>query len=440
MAKTAFVCSDCGYTAAKWMGFCPQCRANGALEERRSGRRRTAIPVERAMDASAPPRIRTGIEAVDRVLGDGIVPGSVVLIGGEPGVGKSTLLLQIAARSGSRDAPALVVSAEESARQVAMRADRIGAMDANLLVLAEQDLPTILDTAATLRPRLLVVDSMQTVAVPEIGGAAGGVGAVREVAARLIGFAKSQDVAVLLVGHVTKDGTLAGPKQVEHMVDVVVHLEGDAHRDLRFLRGIKNRFGPVHRTGVFEMRANGLTEVGDPSEALVGNWAADVPGTVLYPALDGRRPLLVEIQALVVPTKNAQPRRSVKGLPAPRVHQVLAVLQRHGAFPLDRQDVYVSAMGGVRILEPAVDLPVALAVASSLSGVEVGRVAAWGEVGLTGELRAAPQGDRRRGEAGRIGVPRIIAPEPRLSVLGDALAAVGIKPGIGREEALVAAS
>jgi DNA repair protein RadA/Sms len=422
------------------MGFCPQCQADGALVERQTGRVGTAIPVERALDVSAPPRIRTGIDAVDEVLGDGIVPGSVVLIGGEPGVGKSTLLLQIASRSGNRDAPALVVSAEESVRQVAMRAQRIGAKNGSLLVLAEQDLPTILDTAATVRPRLLVVDSMQTVAVPEIGAATGGVGAVREVAARLIGFAKSQDVAVLLVGHVTKDGTIAGPKQVEHMVDVVVHLEGDAHRDLRFLRGIKNRFGPVHRTGVFEMGSRGLMEVADPSEALVGSWASDMPGTVLYPALDGRRPLLVEIQALVVPTKNAQPRRSVKGLPAPRVHQVLAVLQRHGAFPLDRHDVYVSAMGGVRILEPAVDLPVALAVASSLSGVEVGRVAAWGEVGLTGELRAAPQGDRRRGEAGRIGVTQILCPEARLSVLGDALAAVGISPGTVHRETLVAAS
>ena len=363
------------------------------------------------------------------------MPGSVVLISGEPGVGKSTLLLQIAARSGTRESPALVVSAEESALQVATRAGRIGAGDSDLLILAEQDLPAILGAADATAPSLLVVDSMQTVAVDGIG--AGGIGAVREVAARLIGFAKSHDVAVLLVGHVTKDGTIAGPKQVEHMVDVVLHLEGDAHRDLRFLRGIKNRFGPVHSTGVFEMEATGLVEVADPSEALVGNRTADVAGAVLYPALDGRRPLLVEIQALVVPTKNAQPRRSVKGLPPPRVHQVLAVLQRHGGFPLERHDVYVSAMGGVRILEPAVDLPVALAVASSLSGVEVDGIAAWGEVGLTGELRAAPQGDRRRGEAGRIGVPRVLSPGPQVRVLGDALAAVGI--GRGRRETLAAA-
>lgn len=437
MAKALFGCHSCGYTAAKWMGFCPQCRSERALVEQGPDRGRPAVSVQEVAAAEGPPRIQTGIPAVDRVLGDGIVPGSVVLIGGEPGVGKSTLLLQIASRSCRPGASVLVVSAEESARQVAMRADRIGAMDPDLLVLGERDLSSILGTAAAVRPRLLVVDSMQTVAVPEVGGGTGGIGSVREVAARLIEFAKSHDVPVLLVGHVTKDGAIAGPKQVEHMVDVVLYLEGDPHRDLRFLRGIKNRFGPVHRTGVFDMGARGLVEVNDPSEALIGDRTADVPGTVLYPALDGRRPLLVEIQALAVPTKNAQPRRSVKGLPAPRVHQVLAVLQRHAAFPLDRQDVYVSAMGGVRILEPAVDLPIALAVASSLTGVRVGRVAAWGEVGLTGELRASPQGDRRRGEAGRLGVERILGPSPQDGSLVDALAAVGIAGG--RRTTLVAA-
>jgi len=408
------------------MGFCPRCRADTALEEVDAA----LAAVEVGELATAPRggpdparRLASGVEEVDRVLGGGFVPGSVVLLGGEPGIGKSTLLLEVAAAVAGGAGPVLLVSAEESADQVRLRARRIEVAGAGVALVCEQALPAILEVARGRRPALLVVDSIQTVVDPDTAGAPGGVAQVREAAARLVRLAKRSGTVVVLVGHVTKDGAFAGPKTLEHMVDVVLSLEGDDGAGLRFLRAMKNRFGSVNEVGVFTMDARGLLPVGDPSEVFVGGRDPDVPGTVLFPTVDGRRSLLVEVQALVVAGSGPQPRRSAKGIPTARLHQVLAVLERHAGLSLGRHDVYASVVGGLRIAEPAADLPLALAVASSVTGRPLGAVAAWGEVGLTGELRAVAGGERRRAEAARFRLRTIAAGSgPRRLV--DALSAV----------------
>ncbi len=368
----------------------------------------------------------SGIEELDRVLGGGLVAGSVVLVGGEPGVGKSTLLLQASTGLATAGEQVLLVSAEESADQIRMRAERLGVADAGVVVTCEQEVDAVVALAQASPVDVVVVDSIQTMAVPELAGSAGSVAQVREAAARLVGFAKRSGTAVILVGHVTKDGAIAGPKTLEHMVDVVLYLEGDPERGMRFLRGAKNRFGSINEVGVFEMADTGMLPVPDPSKVMVGERDLAVAGTVLFPTVDGRRSLLVEVQALVVPTANPQPRRSAKGLPVARLHQVLAVLDRHAGVSLAAHDVYVSVVGGLRVVEPAIDLPMALAVASSAGDVPVGDVAAWGEVGLTGELRAVTQGSRRRAEAVRMGVGQVVTAEDGVRRLSDALSLVGV--------------
>lgn len=354
--------------------------------------------------------------------------GSVVLLGGEPGVGKSTLLLQLAgtvARAGQR---VVIASAEESVHQVAMRAGRLGVSDDPIELVSDDSVDAIVALAEESRPALLVIDSIQTVGVPEIAAAPGGVSQVRESAARLIRLAKTTGVAVFLVGHVTKEGGLAGPKIVEHMVDVVLYLEGDPDRGLRILRSNKNRFGATHVSGMFDMQGDGLVEVEDPSKVFLQDWEAEVPGTVVYPAVEGRRSVLVEIQALVAPTSQPQPRRSIRGLDPARVNQVLAVLQRHAGLRLADQEVYVNVVGGWRLDEPGCDLPIALAVASSALDKPLGRLAAWGEIGLAGEVRSIPFETRRMSELDRMGLDSRIAPdhgEPMRLV--DALAAAGLR-------------
>jgi DNA repair protein RadA/Sms len=362
-----------------------------------------ASPV--ALDRIAAPaesRVVSGIGEFDRVLGGGLVVGSATLIAGEPGVGKSTLVLGVAA---ALDQSTLVVSGEESLTQVKLRAERIGA-SSGVSLLAARNVDQIAATIASGDFPVVVIDSIQTVAVE--GVTAGSPAQVREAAARLVAAAKSAGIALVLTGHVTKDGGIAGPKLLEHMVDVVVTIEGDPHRGLRFLRCSKNRHGSVDEVGIFEMNESGLQPVPDASATLIAGRDPSAPGSVLFSTIDGRRSLLVEVQALVVPAGTAQPRRSVKGLPPARVHQVLAVLERHATLALGRHDVYVSAMGGLRVTEPACDLAVALAVASAMTGVAVADVAAWGEVGLTGELRAVPNATRRRAEAARLAIGGII--------------------------------
>jgi len=344
------------------------------------------------------------------VLGGGIVAGSVLLVGGEPGVGKSTLLLQMAGALAGSGYSTIVASAEESADQVAMRAGRLGIAHDEISLVSDDDVDAIVALAERERPALLIIDSIQTVGVPEIAAAPGGVAQVRESAARLVRLAKTTGVAVVLVGHVTKDGGLAGPKMLEHMVDVVLYLEGDPDRGFRVLRSMKNRFGATYVSGMFDMRSEGLTEVDDPSKLFLEGWEPDVPGTVIYPAVEGRRSILVEIQALISPTRQAQPRRSIRGLDPTRVNQVLAVLDRHGSLPLHDQEVYVNVVGGWRLDEPGCDLAVALAIASSAADQSLGRLAAWGEIGLAGEVRSIPMETRRIEELDRMGLERRVAP------------------------------
>ena len=410
-----YSCDSCGYRSAKWMGFCPQCRATDALVEvpdRSTSRRRTApdpILLSKA-GGTAVTRVATGLGEIDRVLGGGFVPGAVVLLGGEPGVGKSTLVVQTAATLAGGGSKVLIASAEESAEQVGLRAARLGLAGDEVFLLAEADIDDILGAADQLRPDLLVVDSVQTVIAAEVGSAPGSVSQVRECAARVMRYAKDSGTAAVLVGHVTKDGGIAGPKMLEHMVDVVLYLEGESESGLRGLRSLKNRFGATHLMGFFEMAQSGLREVSDPSAAFLADWRGAVPGTLAFPTVEGRRPVLVEVQALVSPTSAPQPRRSVRGVEASRVHQMLAVLFRHAGLSFSDQEVYVNVVGGLRLTEPATDLPVALALASSMLNRPLGPLAAWGEVGLTGELREVAHNDRRSEEAARLGVPTTVAP------------------------------
>lgn len=376
---------------------------------------------------SSPERLAVGIHEFDRVLGGGFVPGSVVLVGGEPGVGKSTLLLQVAGALANDNRKVLIATAEESGDQVGLRAERLGVNADQVLLVADGDVDAIIAVADKMRPDLLVVDSIQTMSVGEVSAAVGSVGQVRECSARLIRFAKETDVAVVLVGHVTKEGSIAGPKLLEHMVDVVLYLEGETDRGFRTVHGLKNRFGATHLVGLFEMQTEGLIEVADPSAAFVSDWQGGVAGTVVFPTISGKRALLVEVQALVgKPSTMPQPRRSFRGVEAARVHQLLAVLERHARLRFSDREVYVSVVGGVRLTEPAADLAVALALASSLTDRPLGKTAAWGEVGLTGELRAVAHDARREEEAARLGLKQVIHRDTAARRIESALAAAGL--------------
>ncbi len=410
------------------MGFCPQCRGSGTLHEAAADGRRLTTPTPVAgVAADRLDRLHTGIDEFDRVLGGGVVPGSVALLGGAPGVGKSTLVLEIGSALAKAGVTVLVATGEESRPQVGLRARRIGAIADDLLITTESDVDQLSDLIRSGAYPFVVIDSIQTVAGAAGDSGAGSMTALRNSAARLIAAAKDADVAVLLIGHSTKDGAIAGPKSLEHMVDVVLSLDGDPHRNLRFLRGLKNRFGSVNEIGVFEMTDRGLEPISDPSAVLSSHRDGTSAGSVLFPALDGRRSLIVEIQALTVPTRSAQPRRSVKGLPASRVHQILAALERHGRIPMGGREVYVSVMGGLTISEPAADLPTALAIASAATGVPLGSVAAWGEVGLTGEVRSVDQADRRRSESHRLGITRVVEAADRRNI-DDVLGELGMCP------------
>jgi DNA repair protein RadA/Sms len=419
------------------MGFCPGCNIAEPLTEEADSRHRRVIapepvPLGKVQDGGEIRRT-IGIGELDRVLGGGLVAGSVVLIGGEPGVGKSTLVLQAALQVAENGGRSLVVTAEESAQQVGLRADRlIGRARAGLpetkdqvLLLADDDLDRVLAAADEMRPDLLIVDSIQTVSSSQSDGAAGGPAQVRESAARLIRFAKERQVPTILVGHVTKDGALAGPKLLEHMVDVVLSFEGDPDHGLRVLRSMKNRFGATHVVGMFEMSIDGLAEVADPSRIFLQDWRHDVAGTVVFPAVEGRRSILVEMQTLTDMTRIFPPRRSVRGVDANRVHQILAVLNRHARLKVSDMEVYVNVVGGWSLDEPACDLALALALASSLTGQPLGSTAAWGEIGLSGEVRSVTHHQRRLEEARRVGVERVVAPEPggRLDLLSAMLQA-----------------
>jgi DNA repair protein RadA/Sms len=449
-----FVCSQCGNESPKWHGRCPGCGEwNTMVEERameapRGGSggsslsRRAAKPARpiplSEVEAPALARFKTGIGELDRVLGGGIVPGSLVLIGGAPGIGKSTITggaLGNLAQAGRR---VLYVSGEESAAQVRLRAERLGEHALSVPIVAETDLETVVATLEAERPDVCVVDSVQTLYANGMTGAPGSVGQVREVAGTLMRVAKERNVAVILVGHVTKEGALAGPRVLEHLVDCVLQFEGERERTYRTLRALKNRFGSTNEVGVFEMRDSGLVEVADASSRFVAE-ATRAPGSVVLCAMEGSRPLLVELQALVAPTQLVPPRRVANGVDRNRLALVLAVLARHAGLGLGSSDIFVSVAGGVRVDEPGADLAVALALASAARGVPLGSeerpLAAFGEVGLTGELRYVAHADRRLAEASKFGLEPVLSPDGGARTLRQALRAALDGRGDGMAQA-----
>jgi DNA repair protein RadA/Sms len=412
------------------MGFCPQCRSQQQLTEVRIGSksgRASEVTLVRATSDLAPARDRAviGIGELDRVLGGGVVPGATMLLGGEPGVGKSTLLLQMANVMAGTAGSVIVATAEESVHQVQLRAKRLGVSSPGVQIAAVADVDDIIACAEGSHPDALIVDSIQAVSSSEVGGSAGGTSQVRESAARLINLAKTSEIPVVLVGHVTKDGSIAGPRTLEHMVDVVLYLEGESDQGLRFLRGIKNRYGSVNEVGVFEMTPEGLLEVPDPSRLLVSDRTQGVEGSVLLPTVEGKRPLVVEIQALVVETESRPPRRAITGLTPARVHQVVGVVERHGRMKLSNHEIYVSVMGGVRVSEPAADLAVAMAIASSFTRSPLGGMAAWGELGLTGDIRAVGRSAIRRAEVERLTDGPILEPGIGATHISQTLSVLG---------------
>jgi len=427
----SYVCTQCSYSTSKWVGFCPQCKGRDSIRELDTAQppieSEQPIPIADAA-ADRAPRRSVGMAEVDHVLGGGLVDGAVLLVGGEPGVGKSTLLLQLAARvaGDATDAKVLIASGEESSGQIAMRAQRVGASAPGVSVAATRRADAVVAAVQSGDHGLVIVDSIQTMVATSVDGAAGGVSQVRECTSLLIEASKRSGTPVVLVGHVTKDGSLAGPKMIEHMVDVVIHLDGGDFEGLRFLRCLKNRYGSTDRVGIFEMTDKGMREVPDPVGCLVADWSGGAEGTVLFPSVNGKRPMLIEVQALVTASKAPQPRRSFKGLEAARVHQVLAVLEKHAGISFSDQEVYVSLAGGIAVKEPASDLPVALALASSRLGRPIGRVAAWGEVGLTGELRAVGRSAARAEEVRRLGITDVISPETNGETLVEALLHAGL--------------
>src|SRR3954469_18602545 len=417
MAKAAvqFACTECGYSAGRWFGKCPGCGSFGTLIEEivgkaPAGAKGPARPLLRLVDVevSEAARFSTGVPELDRVLGGGLVPASLVLVGGEPGVGKSTLLLT-ALRLMSESRRTLLITGEESVAQVKLRAERLGG-PANVEILAETELETVCGTLATERPDVCVIDSVQTLYSADLGSAPGSVAQVRESAARLLRVAKENGVATILVGHVTKDGTVAGPRVLEHLVDCVLQFEGDRYRAHRVLRAAKNRFGSTNELGVFEMTGAGLVGVPDPS-ALFGRSEPGEVGAAVACTIEGTRPLLLEIQSLVAPTDLAMPRRVATGVDPKRLAMIVAVLGRHAGVKLGAADVFVNVAGGVRIDEPGADLAIALAIASAAKGVAVrSRLAAFGEIGLTGTLRPAAQAERRLEECAKFGISAAVAP------------------------------
>ncbi|WP_274914158.1 DNA repair protein RadA [Streptomyces sp. WZ-12] len=419
--RPSYRCTECGWTTAKWLGRCPECQAWGTVEEfggtpavrtTAPGRVTTAaLPIGQVDGRQATAR-STGVPELDRVLGGGLVPGAVVLLAGEPGVGKSTLLLDVAAKAASAEHRTLYVTGEESASQVRLRADRIRALDDDLYLAAETDLSAVLGHLDSVKPSLLILDSVQTVASPEIDGAPGGMAQVREVAGALIRASKERGMSTLLVGHVTKDGAIAGPRLLEHLVDVVLHFEGDRHARLRLVRGVKNRYGTTDEVGCFELHDEGITGLADPSGLFLTRRAEPVPGTCLTVTLEGRRPLVAEVQALTVDSQIPSPRRTTSGLETSRVSMMLAVLEQRGRISaLGKRDIYSATVGGVKLSEPAADLAVALALASAASDTPLPKnLVAIGEVGLAGEVRRVTGVQRRLAEAARLGFTHALVP------------------------------
>ncbi|MDA8432351.1 MAG: DNA repair protein RadA [Nitrospiraceae bacterium] len=439
--KTFYQCQSCGHSSAKWLGKCPDCGSwNSFVEEKTApaGRRTSGIealgktePVALgAIDTIAENRTPTGMQEFDRVLGGGVVPGSVILVGGDPGIGKSTLLLQTFSGLSKKSGRLLYVSGEESPRQIKMRADRLGVNCDNIILLPETSLEGILEAAVKLAPEAMVVDSIQTVYTQEMLSAPGSVGQVRECAAKLMLFAKRSSVPVFIVGHVTKEGTIAGPRVLEHIVDTVLYFEGDRGHSYRILRTIKNRFGSTNEIGVFEMSDSGLREVDNPSELFLSERPQNVSGSIVVASLEGTRPLMVEVQALVSQTNFGMPRRTSIGVDFNRVNLLIAVLEKRAGLHLGGMDIFINVVGGLKILEPAVDLGIIATLSSSVREVPVDpRTCVFGEVGLSGEVRAVAQAEARLREASKIGFRKAIVPAGNVEKIknGQGLEIIGVR-------------
>ena len=440
-AKTSFHCQACGHQAPRWLGRCPDCGAWNTLKEERvpvapKGRQ----PLVKAADSGATPicdievvgeaRRSTGLGEFDRVLGGGVVPGSLVLIGGDPGIGKTTLLLQALPGLGLTDEQVLYVSGEESPRQIKMRGQRLGVEHRNLLILAETSLEQILKSIQELQPAAVVIDSIQTVYTEQLTSAPGSISQVQEVAGQLMWFAKRSSVPVFIIGHVTKEGAIAGPRLLEHIVDTVLYFEGDKGHSYRILRAVKNRFGSTNEIGVFEMKDSGLEEVANPSELFLAERPLQSTGSVVVSSLEGSRPILVELQALVSPTSYAMPKRMANGVELNRLSLLLAVMEKRLGFHLSGQDVYVNVVSGIQLEEPAIDLGLVSAVTSSLRESSIDHLTmVMGEVGLGGEVRAISQAELRIREAAKMGFRRCLLPERNLAKLDviEGIELIGIR-------------
>lgn len=423
-AKDPFRCTECGWSASKWVGRCGECQAWGSVEEVAAPKRLSMVAGNVSSPASpigevslANAKVRSsGVSELDRVLGGGLVPGAAILLAGEPGVGKSTLLLSVAAESARQKITSLYISGEESASQVRVRAERLNAIDPNLWLAAENELSSVIAHIDQVQPQLLIIDSIQTITSAAVDGSPGGVTQVREIAAALIRIAKERNITLVLVGHVTKDGSIAGPRLLEHIVDVVLHFEGEKHSRLRLIRAMKNRFGASDEVGCFDMNENGITSLTDPTGLFTTRHTEPVPGTCVTVALEGRRPLLAEIQALVgIPVADGRDfgnaRRVTSGLDNPRTAMTLAVLEFRANIRLSGRDIYVATVGGMKMNEPAADLAVALAVASAAKGLALpADLIAIGEVGLAGEIRKVTGANQRIQEAARLGFRRAMVP------------------------------
>ena len=427
MAKkksTKFVCQACGYESPKWMGRCPNCGSWNQMEEeivadKNDRRSRVSMTGKTAkaeaiqdITVSKVPRVKTKLKELNRVLGGGVVPGSLVLIGGDPGIGKSTLLLQVSAQLNLAGGKVLYVSGEESSSQIKMRANRLGVKGADFYIYPETDMGAIRQTIEDLKPDYVIIDSIQTMNQADITGAIGSVSQVRESTADLLKIAKTNNIAIFIVGHVTKEGSIAGPRMLEHMVDTVLYFEGERHHTFRILRAVKNRFGSTNEIGIFEMREGGLVEVLNPSEMFLEERLSGATGSAVVASMEGSRPILAEIQSLITPTAFGNARRTASGLDYNRVSLIMAVLEKRAGLMLQNQDAYLKSAGGVKLDEPAIDLAIAISVASSYQEKETKETDCFiGEIGLTGEIRRVSRIEQRVNEAAKLGFKRIMIPK-----------------------------
>ena len=426
--KTQFLCSECGYVSPKFLGRCPNCgRWNTLVEERISepkNERKSRVSFEgksskpqliSEVKMHEEPRVKTGMEELNRVLGGGVVDGSLVLIGGDPGIGKSTLLLQLSGQLAATDRDVLYVSGEESASQIKMRAERLQVNSERFYLYPETDMSNIRAVIEELHPQYVIIDSVQTMQEPDIDSAVGSVSQIREITAELMQIAKTNNITIFIVGHVTKGGAIAGPKILEHMVDTVLYFEGDLHHTYRILRAVKNRFGSTNELGIFEMREKGLREVANPSEIFLEERLQDANGSAIVVSMEGTRPILVEIQALITPTIFGNAQRTASGLDRNRVSLIMAVLEKRANLTLQNQDAYLKAAGGVKLDEPAIDLAIAMSIVSSFKNQGTRPTDSFvGEIGLTGEIRRVNRIEQRVAEAQKLGFQRILIPKNNL--------------------------